>query len=408
MTALKNKLPTGFILFALLICGLLFTSELVNGRFWLNDFKVYYLSAKAMVEGGQIYGIAHGLTSGFYKYSPFVLLLYVPLTLLPYTFACIIYYWGIVIAVIWIFVLLLNFIKKYFYQEQIKNKGLIFSAIFIFIINLLYRELHLGNTNIFLLLLILLTIKLTLESQFFFAGLLFSLILLFKPFFLIIAIPYILHKKFRLITGATIFMIFQALMLVLIFGWQSFYDMHTEWVKTVAGHSASFPSRNNISYLISHFGAVNLPSSFNYILLLIALSLMVILFIYKNHLDKANNMVETQNNSNFIMETFLIIAILPTLLNTDTEHFLYSLPIIALIAFNVFTNKKPVLFILLFLTFMFYGTNSNDVVGKTIGDFYDEIGAVGISNLVLLIWGYWLYFSNKKTPSASANGVPSK
>jgi hypothetical protein len=405
MISIKKQLPPGFLLFALLICMLLFTSELINHRFWLNDFKVYYLSAKAMLEGQQIYGISHGLSSGYYKYSPFVLLLFIPFTYLPYQAACIIYYSGIVIAVLWIFSLVKDLIVKYFFNENVKHQGWILSAVFIFIVNLLYRELHLGNTNIFLLLLILLTLKTVINTRFMVAGILFSLILLFKPFFLIIAIPLLLHKKFRIIPGAAIFMIVQALLLLILFGWGTFYFLHTEWLKTIFSHSASFPSGNNIEYLFRQFIPANFPANFGLILLLLAALLFSIMFYYKNYL-MGKRIEETENNGNLILETFILLAAIPSILNTDTEHFLYSMPLISFITITVFKSKKPLLFICLFLIFLFYGTNSNDIVGKTIGDFYDSIGAVGISNLMLIIWGCRIYWSDKKTPSAEAKGVP--
>jgi len=85
-------------------------------------FKVYYLSAKAMLDGQQIYGVHHGLDSGFYKYSPFVLLIFIPFTFLNFKLACIIYYWAIVIAVLWIFSLVKFFMTKFFFHEKLNTR----------------------------------------------------------------------------------------------------------------------------------------------------------------------------------------------------------------------------------------------------------------------------------------------
>jgi len=390
----KKILPPGFLIFVLASCILLFTSELVNHRLWLNDFKVYYLSAKAMLEGQQIYGIPHGLDSGFYKYSPFVLLLYIPFTFLPYQAACIIYYFGIVIAVLLVFSIIRYFIVKFIIHEANKHQGWILSVAFVFALNLLYRELHLGNTNIFLLLLILMMVKLISESRFFIAGILFGLILLFKPFFLILAIPLLLHKKQRIIIGTASLFVLQAAIIIILYGWSTFYFLHAEWIKTMFSHSTSFPSGNNIEYLVRNFITTNLPANFSYLLLLAVMLFLIIFFFYKNY-AKNKTVDKSEDNKNFILECFISIAIIPSILNTDTEHFLYTLPLILLITFDVFNRKKPVLFMGLFLLFLLYGTNSNDIVGKTIGDFYDRIGAVGISNLLLIIWGCYLYYANK-------------
>ena len=186
-------------------------------------------------------------------------------------------------------------------------------------------------------------------------------------------------------------MIFQAMLLLCILGWHQFYFLHCEWVKTVFGHSASFPSGNNIEYLIRRFIWQGFPAGTSFIILFGVILLFSILFVYKNYFDKRNK-PDKNENANFIMECFLLIAILPGILNTDTEHFLYSLPLVAMITFSAFEKKKAVLFVCLFLLFLLYGTNSNDIVGKTIGDFYDRVGAVGISNLLLVVWGIVIYW----------------
>ncbi|MEI6853060.1 MAG: glycosyltransferase family 87 protein [Bacteroidota bacterium] len=407
MSNLKKRLPVGFLIFVMAVCSLLFTSELVNNRFWLNDFKVYYLAAKSFLEGQQIYGIHFGLDSGFYKYSPFVLLIFVPFTLIPYKIACIIYYSVTILGVLSVFYQMRGFAEKYFGQKPLKYPAWILSVVFVFILNHLYRELHLGNTNIILLLLVLLTLKLTFQSKYFAAGVLFSLILLFKPFFFLLVIPFIIHKKYRLAIGAMAFMMFQAFVLIVILGWNKFYSLHLEWMQTIFSHSSSFPSGNNIEYLVRHFITGNLPDSFGLIVLLAIVLLFTLFFVLRNVYDIKNNNHHS-NDRNLLLECFLIIAILPSILNTDTEHFLYSLPLIVLITIDVFDKRKPLFFILLFLIFAFYGLNSNDIVGKTIGGFYNSVGAVGISNLLLVTWGCFLYFMHKKTPSTEAEGVSSR
>ena len=61
--------------------------EIVNGRFWLNDFRVYWSAADALVHHRQVYGIPFGEDTGFFKYAPIVAIAFVPFTLLPYGLA---------------------------------------------------------------------------------------------------------------------------------------------------------------------------------------------------------------------------------------------------------------------------------------------------------------------------------
>ncbi len=395
-TNFKSLLPKGFVIFAIVIFLLIFISENINGRFWLNDFKVYYSAAQALTHGTQVYGIHFGLDSGYYKYSPFVLLLFMPFTLLPYNVACIIYYCGIMFFVLGIFVLLKSMIREYFFKDTIKYEGWILTVIFIFILNLLYREFHLGNTNMLLLFLLLLVIKNLVRSRYLISGLLFCLIILFKPFFLILALPMLLHNKWKILGGGIVFMLAQLLILILFLGWNATLLLHSEWLKAILDHSSSFPSNNNIDYLVRSFIYPGLTISFQYFVL--AGIVFFFMLLYGLNIFFRRNQQRRMPDADFIFECFVLIAILPSILNTDTEHFLNTLPLITMITYYIFKQKKVFPIICFFILFILYGTNSNDIVGKTIGDFYDKIGVVGISNLLLVIFAFFVYFKRiKKT-----------
>jgi hypothetical protein len=71
--------------------------ETVNGRNQMADFRVYYDACQHFLDGSQVYGQAYGVSSGFYKYSPFAVIPFIPLALLPYGLASIIYYFVVMI-----------------------------------------------------------------------------------------------------------------------------------------------------------------------------------------------------------------------------------------------------------------------------------------------------------------------
>lgn len=390
------NLPRGFIIFATFICVLILVFDTINGRFWLNDFKVYYLASDAMIHGKTVYGTAFGLSSGFYKYSPFVLLLFAPFTLLTYSVASYIYFVITVIIVFRVFILTNEFLQKYFFGSALKHEGWMLSVVFIFILNLLFRELHLGNTNIFLLYLNLLVIKQLLKSKYFYAGVLFGLVLLFKPFFIVLALPILLHKKWKIIIGGASFMLFQLLIVLIIFGWSTTYLMHQEWVKTMFDHSSAFPSNNTIVYLIKHFINPEISSFFQYYVMLAVIIFYVGLHGLLNYFPKSESKLTSIRNTNYIFESLVLLAILPNILNTDTEHFLYSLPLIAILVCYVFQQKSIIWFICIFILFMLFGTNSNDMVGKAMADFYERNGTLGISNLMIVVLTVLIYYSKIK------------
>ena len=80
----------------ILIMALVFIAfgviEAVNKRFWLHDFQVYYDAATNFFSGETVYGIPFGLGSGYYKYSPFGLFIFYPLTLVPFSIAKVYYF----------------------------------------------------------------------------------------------------------------------------------------------------------------------------------------------------------------------------------------------------------------------------------------------------------------------------
>src|SRR5688500_7819899 len=101
---LKMKLfkPYSFLLICAGFCGLMFLIENKNGAFLLNDFKVYYEASREFIQHGQPYGQAFGLSSGFFKYSPATLLVFLPYTAFSFETAKIIHF--IVISFIAFFV----------------------------------------------------------------------------------------------------------------------------------------------------------------------------------------------------------------------------------------------------------------------------------------------------------------
>ena len=84
-----------------IICLGYLVLEWYNGRAQMADFRVYYDAANALIHGDTLYGKAFGVSSGFYKYSPFACIPFIPLALLPYGIASVVYYLLTTAAIIW-------------------------------------------------------------------------------------------------------------------------------------------------------------------------------------------------------------------------------------------------------------------------------------------------------------------
>jgi hypothetical protein len=81
---------------------------------------------------------------------------------------------------------------------------------------------------------------------------------------------------------------------------------------------------------------------------------------------------------------FLIFALVPSLTHTDTEHFLFSMPLFLFILLSFEKNEKPrALYLFLFLALIPFLFNSPDLVGKKWSLRMDE-GGLGWGNFILI------------------------
>lgn len=88
---------------------------------------------------------------------------------------------------------------------------------------------------------------------------------------------------------------------------------------------------------------------------------------------------------------FLLTAIIPNLVITDTEHFLLSLPLIVLLICFLYTKKNRLLTAGFVVLIFFYGGNSSDLIGKKLATQFDQLGVLGLSNLLLIAAVVFLY-----------------
>ena len=266
----------------------------------------------------------------------------------------------------------------------------------------LVKELYLGNINIVLIMLCLLAINGFVNGHNKRGGIILGLVILAKPFFLILILPLLFRKKFKALTGM-IFTILTGMVLPFIFiGFQRSSSLTIDWFKTLVMHSSGFPSMNSIDYLLHFYLFPGLKGHTELIIIFIA-GIFMIWFIFKNlQLEKKYRVKNDLPDHNFIIEWFLIMAMLPNIVNTDTEHFLASAPIITFIIYFIASKRRywliPVMSILIF----FYGANSQDVLGKDFSYRLFSMGLIGFSNLLLIMMALLLYLDFRKRNSEGA------
>ncbi len=382
----KSSKVFGILAFVLFLTMLTF--ENINGRFWLNDLKVMYSAAESFLNNEPIYGKSFGLGTGFYKYSPFTLLFFIPYTLFSYKIACVIHF--IISSIIAILTVLLSedLVRKYVFDYQKKYHLTLFVA-FVLVLFHLVRDLHLGNINMILVFLIILSLKYLLESKFRQFAFLLAIVILTKPYFVVLILPILFQNKIRalltLVIAGTI-CVFASLIII---GFSEGIDLYIDWFNAMLSHSSYLSSNNTIFYLLNrHLG---LRISDNYAFLLFGgLAILISLFFWWSIRKMQNT---KQKNLALIFHSSILIAIIPNVFITDTEHFLFSLPIITIIVIFFSVRRRFLLIPFLAIALAFYSGSSTDMLGDELNEYYKSFGLLGIGNLLIILITTCIYFS---------------
>lgn len=393
-----------FSLFAWIVFILIFTIENINGRFWLNDFRVYYGAADAMVHGQPFYGIPFGLDSGLYKYAPVILFLFAPSGLVPFYIACILHFIFLSLCIWFSFLLIRRIMNVWVFVKKIPNEGLMLSLAFAGICIHLVRELHLGNINSLLLLLSCLTLLCLLEKKNTAAGILFGLILLFKPFFIFLIIPVILRKRWGAVIALCGALTAGLILPALAFGIAGNISIHREWVTNLLSHNEGYESYQSLFSVIRNNIFPGIPGYFQYIVF-IAGGLFAVVLAGLNLRRERKITGEAGAGADLAMEWFIILALIPSLVKTDTEHFMATAPLLVFLFYYLSSEKKLLPAMILAVLLFFFGGNSTDLLGRDLSDTLFRAGMTGIANLLIIAMTLIIYFRDtKREPSPFRNG----
>jgi hypothetical protein len=362
-----------FISIMILVLLLIYIIENINGRFWLNDFKVFYSAAESLLINKPIYHVSFGLDTGYYKYSPFTLLLFVPLCLLPYSIAATVQFFLISICTLYVVQMAIKFFAKNYKTSSI-NTLLHFALLLCFIVHLV-RELHLGNINMQLLALVTFAITAVINKKYKSAGLMLAIVILAKPYFIILLIPLFFAKRYKTIVSCIGFSFLLVLASILLVGFKNGLHLYQQWLEAMLSHNNYLYSNHTLFSIFTKLTGVAIPFSYSIILLVIFSILLSMIFL-------VNPGAKQINQTKLILPIFILTASIPNFLITDTEHFLLSIP---LIAYLLVWLPKKIGFIIGFIVVMFfYGANSTDLLGKQLASQFNAYGSIGIANLIII------------------------
>ena len=345
----------------------------------MADFRVYYDAAGALISGDTVYGKAFGVSSGFYKYSPFACIPFIPLALLPYGIASVFYYLLTTAAIIWFSLR----VSKVVYGSETSNSLMLPILTGLFLIDHLERELHLGNVNLLLLIALFESYFLLKSNRNSEGGALYGIALLFKPHFLLL-LPYLIWKR-RFAAVLTCFAVVGLGLLIpaAALGWQQNVQLLQQWANAMSDHNIALQLSPNTIYGLINIAFLNGTAGATLVLsCLAAVGICIAFLILRNdRLTGAAWSTEVR-----FTEYFLLIALVPNLVHTDTEHFMWVWPILALAIYDVIKTNTPwrkTRITLLALAFVPFALNSPDIVGSKIRLIFDE-GGLGLANVMII------------------------
>jgi hypothetical protein len=398
-----NRYPGRFTIIFGAIALLLFVLEHINGRFWLNDFRVYYGAGEAILKGDPIYGVAHGLDSGVFKYAPVLALVYALFAMLPYGVAASVQYLLITLA----FIDGLRRIDRLVRLNLLPGKAEAYLPLFLIALACivhLHRELHLGNINMMLLWLLIVTLEHLLRGRDALGGILLGAAILAKPHFFILAPLLVLHGKWRGLSGATAMLIAGVVLPALMLGWEVNMQVHGAWLTEMAKHNAALIYTGGDDYravntiysfahraILKYFVAANAMEAYALLMLIAAAFAAFVLWNKKRSAKQA-----------FTLEFLVLVALVPSLTLTDTEHFLFTVPLVAYLFHRLVPKTDPRWLVFPALPLLLcYGGNFEDALGP-FSDVLIHHGVLGIGSFGLIVLSAFVWSrSNQRTATAS-------
>ncbi len=407
----QNNVNIGFIVLTL-ICLIFLCGEIINDRFWLSDFEVYYKAASRILQSQNLYKIAE---DGHYifKYSPTSAIYFIPFVLFPFGVAKVFYWLLLTAIIVKAFFMSIKLIKPelIIYQKSKFINILVISAMLIIAIHFL-RELHLGQVNYLLLFLYIVAINFYIKQK----GIAFSIILaitiFIKPFTLIF-VPYlILNKKHKELLWFLIFVVGLFLLPFIFYGSiETTMEQYSLWLSELQIELSNKQglldySNHTIASVMARYTPIRLlvgNSVISFIYQLLLLSGIGFVFLWFTRMNSKTASLEQQKYYS-VIDLSVLVALIPLLAFTSENAFLFSQLIVFIILIH-FKFLKQYEKIIAIVGFIFIGANFSELLGGELSQKIDNFSLLPIG-MILLIYivfslrknKHLLVSVNKKTP----------
>lgn len=374
-----------------LIISIVIAVNVYIGRSSQADLQVYYGASLDLsgiqisnpmfdnkpVSDKSVYGKSYGVGSGQYKYPPSTFAFIYPFKYIKWEYFYLIYI--ILNSFLAVFTLFhfVSFINLRYFSNLSLKSNIVLLSILIIGNQHIFRELRLGNINFLLIFLGLLILR---SKNLLIRSFLLAVLINLKPYFIILLLLFLFCKKYYETIGSIAFTALFNFIVFLSVGWKRFLNYYLDWIQTVQNHNGGDPSVNTIFYwpsvFLSSFISQGQLKIYFYIIIFIFGLYFLYYYYYKT------------KKVDFPFCFIFLFALIPSIVRTDTNHFIYSLPLISalFIESRSYSLKKK---IMLYSFFMLFGLNFYEVVGAEYNSILVSLGLIGIANTYFLIMIYY-------------------
>ncbi|MCC6839669.1 MAG: DUF2029 domain-containing protein [Flavobacteriales bacterium] len=374
-----------FALVVLLLVAASLLLDHLNGRFWLNDFRVYYMAADNLRHGLPVYDEVFGEHTGLYKYAPAVLYFFLPYTMLPFSVAGAFHCLVIGLLLTACFTTLERSLRHL--APPLPRPALRAFLGLLCIAVLLVRELHMGNINAGLILLAAAGVERLLAGRRGTAGLLMGVVWLVKPYLLLMIVPLVLRREWQLLRTAAISMITGLLLPLLVQGPSTGWGLTRAWASSMQYHTQVMYSPDQLGAMLNKF--TGLENTAVVTAGFIALAGLMLCWCTWRNAHKPAGLATAAMDRAF--ELWLAMAMVPNLVITDQQHFMFSLPLVLFILAYLFTTPDRQVLTGFVLAMLCYATRSSDLWGRELETWLMGWGVLGMGNILLMgvSWAAW-------------------
>ncbi len=372
-----------WIIFIVVVSLTSLAGEIMNDKFTMLDFEVYYKTASRMLDHSELYSIKED-GHYVYKYSPVAGLLFIPFALINYTAASLLY---------WLFLtgLLIAGLKTFFNvleKSDTRVKQTSISTILILAVASvavhIHREWHLGQVNMLLLISYIFLINAYRRKQTVLFSTLLSISIFIKPFGLIF-VPYlILKKQWSKISYSLLFIIILTISPIIFYpSLDQVIHLYQSWQNELV---IELNSKQNLLADANHtiFAVVARYTPLKFILTtpiaqkiyqLILLGIIGTSFLFFSR--------RLRKKESSLKEFSFLVALIPLLAFTSENAFIFELPTIIILVyyFNTLTTLQKVI---LSIGCLLIGANIYDIVGSEVSTFLISISIYTFGTVMLL------------------------